>query len=178
MFLKGSKSLFEAEQEIIQIIQSLIKDTLEETLLTIKCKVSERDSEQPDLAEDLKKVGIQTKEKLVDRLHEVCIRGKENHSQFQSELQPLLEAEGGFGFKSGFKKDKTKAYLRCVTKILEPYIDKKEGSKQVYTDLNHWYWAPVYKLFNKLIDAHTPDIKIELYDLLRCQCYFKSIKDI
>jgi hypothetical protein len=44
--------------------------------------------------------------------------------------------------------------------------------------LDHWYWSPVYKFFNKLIDQYTAEIKIELYDLLRCKCYYKTTKDI
>lgn len=97
----------------------------------------------------------------MDRLHEVLIHAMEIHPKFKAEFQSLLEAKGGFNFKSGFKRDKTKSYLRCLTKILKPYIDKSLGSKQVYMDLKHWYWAPVYKLFNQLIDQHISDIKIE-----------------
>jgi hypothetical protein len=67
-------------------------------------------------------------------------------------MQLILEKDGGYKFIAGYKFTGTKAYLRIMTKILEPFLSEELQSKQVYTDLNHYYYVPVFKYFNKLLD--------------------------
>ena len=86
-------------------------------------------------------------------------------------MQIILEKEGGFKFKAGCKFSGIKSYLRIMTKIMEESVSEELGSRQVYTDLNHYYWTPVFVYFNKLLDQHPEKVKIELYDWMRCKAW-------
>ncbi len=65
-----------------------------------------------------------------------------------------------------------------MTKILDPFLSEKEQSRQVYTDLNHYYYLPVFHYFNTLIDKNIGKLKIEIYDWIRCKCSFHTIDDL
>ena len=89
-----------------------------------------------------------------------------------------MEKEGGFKFKAGCKFSGIKSYLRIMTKIMEESVSEELGSRQVYTDLNHYYWTPVFVYFNKLLDQHPEKVKIELYDWMRCKVLYRNIRDL
>lgn len=98
--------------------------------------------------------------------------------EFNKEMQIILEKEGGHKFKAGYKYTGTKAYLRIMTKILDQFLDEKLQSKQVYTDLNHYYYTPVFNYFNKIMDSNISNLKIELYDWIRCKCSYRTIAQL
>lgn len=93
-------------------------------------------------------------------------------------MQLILEKDGGYKFITGYKFTGSKAYLRIMTKVLDPFLSQKEQSRQVYTDLNHYYYLPVFEYFNTIIDKNIKNLKIELYDWIRCKCSFKNIHDL
>ena len=47
-----------------------------------------------------------------------------------------------------------------MTKVLDPFLSEKEQSRQVYTDLNHYYYVPVFEYFNTIIDKNIKNLKI------------------
>jgi len=57
-------------------------------------------------------------------------------------------------------------------------LDESTGSKQVYTDMNHYYWGPCFIHFNKLIDENLNQLKIDVYDWIRCKVSYKNIQDL
>ncbi len=55
-------------------------------------------------------------------------------------------------------------------------MSNTEGSKQVYTDMDHYFWNPIFAYFNKLIDENISKLKVEVYDWVRCRVFYKDIK--
>jgi len=74
-------------------------------------------------------------------------------------MQLILEKDGGYKFITGYKYTGTKAYLRIMTKILDPFLSEEEQSRQVYKDLDHYYYVPVFKYFNRILDKQVENIK-------------------
>jgi len=72
----------------------------------------------------------------------------------------LVNKAKGSHFKGGLKLGGSKSLLRLYTKVLEPYFSKEDRSKQVYKDLNHFFWTPVFALFNKLLEQNYKTMKI------------------
>jgi len=68
--------------------------------------------------------------------------------------------------------------MRIMTKILDDVLSDKEGSRQVYKDLNHYYWTPIFAYFNTIIDKNIKNLTVNLYDWIRCKVSFKNIKDL
>ena len=62
-----------------------------------------------------------------------------------------------------------------MTKILDNFLSEEQQSKQVYTNLNHYYYSPVFKYFNLILDKNIKNIKVELYDWIRCKCSYNSV---
>ena len=93
-------------------------------------------------------------------------------------MQLILEKDGGYKFITGYKFTGSKAYLRIMTKVLDPFLSETEQSRQVYTDLNHYYYLPVFHYFNTIIDKNISSLKIELYDWIRCKCSYRNISDL
>ncbi len=68
--------------------------------------------------------------------------------------------------------------MRILTKILECFFSNTEGSKQVYTDMDHYYWTPLFLYLNKIIDQNISKLKIEVYDWVRCRVFYKTIEEL
>ncbi len=59
---------------------------------------------------------------------------------------------------------------------MDQFFDEKEGSKQLCTNLDHYYWNPTFVLFNRLIDENIHKIKVQMYDWIRCKVCYKTIE--
>jgi len=75
-------------------------------------------------------------------------------------MQLILEKDGGYKFIAGYKFTGTKAYLRIMTKVLDNFLSEEEQSKQVYTDLDHYYYTPVFRYFNTIIKKNPTKLTI------------------
>ena len=173
--MEGGTSLFDAEKIVRQDLERACKEYPIAEIQPIKTTVEKVEKPHPDLFADVK---MKNKETFTDRIKELCLRSKEVSYEFNKEMQLILEKDGGYKFITGYKYTGTKAYLRIMTKILDPFLSEEQQSRQVYTDLNHYYYVPVFKYFNRILDKQVGNIKVEVYDWIRCKCSFKNILDL